>query len=109
MSKIEQLQQMEQAFQGLNMQKQQHHAKLLEIDSALSELETTTESYKIIGNLMVKTDKEKVTKELTDSKERAEIRIKSLESQEKPMLEKLKTMREEVMAEMENGQSSKSD
>jgi len=62
--KITQLQMMEQALQNSVLQKQQLSTQLIEIDSAIKELETTPKSYKIIGNIMIDTNKIELTKDL---------------------------------------------
>ncbi len=55
---IEQINQIEQARRNLGMQKQQLETQLLEIETALRELVPSSESYIIIGNIMVKKEKE---------------------------------------------------
>jgi len=80
--KIAKLQTMEQSVQQYVMQRQQFNAQLLEIDSALSEIESSQEMYKIIGNIMVKSSKATLKKELEHRKEMANLRIKTLEKQE---------------------------
>lgn len=98
--KIKQLQLYEQNIQVLGMQKQRFQSQLIEISSALSELEGTDESYKIIGNIMVKTPKDSLIKELEEKKEIAGIRLKSIEKQEDNIREKMKSLQEEVMKGM---------
>ena len=62
-AKISQLQMFEQSINNLLMQKQQFQQQLIEIDSALEELKTTENAYKIIANIMVKSDKAKLEKD----------------------------------------------
>lgn len=100
--KISQIQLLEQGLQNFNLQKQQLQSKLVEIDSALSELENTDASYKIIGNIMVKTDKKKLQSQLSKDKENTTIRIKAVEKQEDSMREKAKKLQEEVMKNMKD-------
>ena len=49
----------------------------------LKELEKSNTAYKIVGNIMVSSDKEELLKELNSKKEVVELRIKTLEKQEK--------------------------
>ncbi len=98
--KIKQLQLFEQNLQVLGSQKQQFQAQLIEINSALSELEGTDEAYKIIGNIMVRSDKEKLLSDLKEKKEMVEIRIKNLEKQEDQIKQRTKKLQQEVMKEM---------
>ena len=51
--KISQLQMFEQSLQGFLGQKQQFQMQLVEVESALGELENTEKAYKIVGNIMV--------------------------------------------------------
>lgn len=95
--KINQLQLFEQSLQNLLIQKQQFQLQLAEIDSALKELETTEEVYKIIGDIMVSTKKEDLKKDLKEKKEINELRIKSLEKQEAQIKEKASNLQEEVL------------
>jgi prefoldin beta subunit len=101
--KINQLQLLEQNMQQYSMQKQQFQGQLIEIESALSELKSTTDAYKIVGNIMVKSSKADLDKELTSKKDVVELRIKTLEKQEQRLKDKAKEIRSEVMGEMENG------
>ncbi|MBS3112576.1 prefoldin subunit beta [Candidatus Woesearchaeota archaeon] len=98
--KITQLQMMEQALQNSVLQKQQLSTQLIEIDSAIKELETTPKSYKIIGNIMIDTNKIELTKDLIKKKESTELRISTIEKQEQRFQEKAKSMQEELMKEI---------
>lgn len=100
--KISQLQLLEQNLQNFNMQKQQLQSKIFEFDSALEELANTEESYKIVGNIMVKVDKSSLKKELEEGKENTTIRINALEKQEQALREKAKKIQQEVVEEMKD-------
>lgn len=95
--KINQLGLFEQSLQNLLMQKQQFQLQLAEIDSALKELETAEESYKIVGNIMVLTKKEDLKKDLKEKKEIIELRIKNMEKQETRIKEKASKLQEEIL------------
>ena len=62
-----------------------------EIDSAGEDV------FKIIGQLMIKTDKEKVKKELENKEKLLGIRINSFEKQESIFLEKIESLRSEII------------
>lgn len=98
--KISKLQLFEQNLQQFSMQKQQFQTQLAEIDSALKELETTQNAYKIIGNIMVASDKNILKKELEEKKEMVDIRIKTIEKQETQIREKAQTLKDEVMGKL---------
>jgi prefoldin beta subunit len=105
-AKIQQLQLIEQSLTNLLMQRQQFQTQLIEIDSALSELENTDTIYKIVGNIMISSDKEKIRSELTSKKEVVELRIKNLEKQENQIKEKAKKLQSEVLSEMKGGEKN---
>lgn len=95
--KIGQLQLLEQGLQTFSLQKQQFQAQLMEIESALKELKEAKTAYKIVGNIMVDTKKEDLEKDLREKKERVELRIKSVEKQEKQLGEKVSSIQAEVL------------
>lgn len=94
--KIGQLQLFEQSLQNILVQKQQFQSQLMEIESALKELETTKEAYKIVGNIMVASKKEDLKKDLDSKKETVSLRIKTMEKQENHIREKAKKIQQEV-------------
>ncbi len=98
--KLKQISILEQNMQMLTQQKQQFQTQLIEVESAMKELDTTTESFKIIGNIMVKTDKQTLVDDISQKKEMLDLRISTLEKQEKSLKEKFKSLQEEVMSEM---------
>lgn len=101
--KIQELQILEQNIQSFSHQKQTIKAQQLEAESALSELKTTTESYKIIGNIMVKTKKTELISELDSKQELLVTRMNKLEKQETLLREKFETLQKEVMSLMQKG------
>jgi prefoldin beta subunit len=100
-AKIEQLQLLEQNLQNFLVQRQQFQQQIVEIESALGELESTTQAYKIVGNIMVASDKDKLKKDLEKKKEVLDLRIKTLEKQEKQLKDKASQTQSEVLKEME--------
>lgn len=98
--KINNLSMMEQSLQQFLAQKQSFQAQLMELDSALEELEKTDTAYKIVGNVMVAADRDSLREDLKQKKETTEIRIKSIEKQENRMREKTSELQSEVMKEM---------
>lgn len=95
--KISQLQILEQSMQNFMVQKQQFQQQLVEINSALKELKEAEQSYKIIGNVMVSAKKEDLTKDLEEKKKMLELRISTIEKQEKQIKEKASNMQEQVL------------
>ena len=101
-SKIKELQLIEQNAQQYLMQKQQFQTQLIEIESALKELKKSDTSYKIVGNIMVKTNNDELNKDLSKKKEMFDLRIKTLEKQEEKLKSKAKDIQKEVLGEMKN-------
>lgn len=98
--KINQLQLMEQNVNMLLAQKQQFQAQLIEVNSALGEVEKTETAYKIVGSIMVLSKKEDLKSDLMSKKEIVELRIKSLEKQESSIKDKAKKLQTEVLERM---------
>ena len=95
--KIGQLQMFEQSLQSFLGQKQQFQIQLVEVDSALNELENTGKAYKIIGNLMVESDKNELKSDLQSKKEMLELRIKTMDKQESQVREKASKLQSEIL------------
>jgi len=98
--KIQRLQIYEQSLQNLLMQKQQFQSQQGEIDTALKELQNSSESYKIIGNIMVKADKQPLIDDLTQKSSTLALRIKSVEKQEAGIKEKAEALQQDIMKGM---------
>ena len=95
--KIGQLQMFEQSLQNFLGQKQQFQVQLVEVESALGELESTNKAYKIIGNIMVENDKNELKADLQSKKEMLELRIKTMEKQETQVREKTSKLQSEIL------------
>ena len=95
--KIGQLQMFEQSLQNFLGQKQQFQVQLVEVESALSELGNTDKAYKIVGNIMVETDKNELKSDLLSKKEMLELRIKTMEKQESQVREKASNLQSEIL------------
>jgi|SRR3989344_7356283 len=96
--KVQELQLIEQNLSNLLLQKQTFQSRLLENENALSEIENTKkQSYKIVGNLLVAMDKDKLKKDLQSEKEIFELRIKNIEKQENKLKDRAKELQEEVL------------
>ncbi len=99
--KIAELQMIEQNMQNFLMQKQNFQGQLLEVENALKEIEATKDkAYKIVGNIMVLADKDKLKKELESRKEVLDLRVKSVSKQESALKEKAEALQKELMEEL---------
>ena len=95
--KISQLQMFEQSLQNFLGQKQQFQVQLVEVESALNELNNTEKAYKIVGNIMVESDKNELKAELQSKKEMLELRIKTMERQETQVREKASKLQSDIL------------
>lgn len=95
--KLQELQLAEQNFQNLLLQKQAFQMELNELDSAIEESKKSNDDiYRIIGQIMVKSKKENIIKELEEKKHIFNIRIKTLENQEKLFSDKFEKLKKEL-------------
>lgn len=98
-NQLKQLQQFQQQLEIITQQRLQVEARLKETETALEELsklEGEESIYKAIGNLIIKTNKDKLIKELQEDKESLEIRKKSLESQENRLKERIEDLQNKI-------------
>lgn len=88
----------EQQLRSVLIQKEALKLQIAEIENALNELERTKEEnvYKLVGNVLIKKNKDEVKKELIGIKEDAEIKIASLENIEKDLIDKIKKIEEKL-------------
>lgn len=99
--KIQEMQILEQRLQNSMLQKQAFQMELAETNAALEEIDKAgDEVFKIIGQLMIKSEKSKIKTELLEKLKILEIRIKSFEKQEVSLSEQLEKLREEVTNSM---------
>jgi len=98
---MQEMQILEQNLQNLLLQKQAFQMELSETQSALKEMDNSGDDvFKIVGQLMIKTQKSKVKEELKNKEKILDLRMKTIEKQEKSLTEKLGELREEVMSSM---------
>jgi prefoldin beta subunit len=101
--KITQLQLCEQNMHQFLTQKRTFQAQVLEIDNALREVETSTGIvYKIVGGVMLESTKDKIQHDLKERKDILDLRLQSVEKQEKATKEKAEKIQSEVMAAIES-------
>ena len=98
--KITQLQNLEQNINNLIAQKQQFQAQNIEVENALSQLDSTDKVFSILGNIMVSSTKVNVKKDLKDKQEIINIRLKTMEKQEDKLRAQAKEIQKEVMKEI---------
>ena len=100
--KIQELQGMEQNLHGLVMQKQAFQMELTETENALKEVSSSTDDvFKLVGNIMIKTDKKATEEDLTKKKDLLALRLKSIEGEEKDLTDKAEALKTDVMAKIQ--------
>jgi prefoldin beta subunit len=106
-NQIAQFQQVQQQLQQILNQKYRMEAQLKEMDLTIDELKKTPEDspvYKNAGALMIKvSDREGLLKEIEDDKETTEVRVKSLDRQEKMLREKYQLMQDQISKAIGSG------
>ena len=86
-------QQITQGLQQLQIQKQRLQHERIELESALEELEGSEDSYKVIGNLMVKKSAKSIGEELSQKLEQTTKQIERLEEQHERLQEQAEQAR----------------
>jgi len=93
------LQQLQQTLQAVASQKQQLEIEASETDKALTELDKLTDDvavYKSVGNLLLKSDRQTLLKDLKERKELLGTRVTVLGRQEERTKERLKEMQDKL-------------
>ncbi|MBM4237529.1 MAG: prefoldin subunit beta [Euryarchaeota archaeon] len=99
-NQIAQFQQLQQQLQAVLTQKFQMEAQLREMERTVEELNKSTDEvpiYKSVGSLLIKAkDRESVLREIQDDKETLEVRVKTLDRQEKGLRERYQSLQDQI-------------
>ena len=88
---------LQQRLQIFLAQKQQFQLQMLEVENAIKEVSTAkAPAYKLVGELLIEKNIEELKNELTDKQKELELRIKSLEKQEKAIKDKSTELQKSV-------------
>lgn len=105
-NQIAQFQQVQQQLQQIMSQKYRMEAQMREMEMTVDELKKAAVDapvYKNVGSLMVMVkDKEALLHEIEDDKETTEVRVKSLDRQEKMLKDKYQVMQEQISRALGN-------
>ena len=105
-NQIAQFQQVQQQLQQIMSQKYRMEAQMREMEMTTEELKKAAADapvYKNVGSLMVMVkDKEALLHEIEDDKETTEVRVKSLDRQEKMLKDKYPVMQEQISRALGN-------
>ena len=103
-NQVAQLQQMQQQMQTILQQKSQYEMTVRESKRAEEELKETPSDAQVfmtIGTVMVQHTKEHVEKALADKIDTLELRIRSLEKQEKALQSRFEQLQQQVRSAIE--------
>lgn len=96
--KMQELNILEQNLQNILFQKQAFELELDETNASLAETEKSGDDvFKIIGQLMIKTEKSRIKTELLEKQKILDMRINSFDKQETYLREKIDKIREELI------------
>jgi len=102
-NKLQEMQILEQNLQNLLMQKQAFQLELRETESALEEVEKSGDDvFKIVGQLMIKSDKKTVVDGLSKKKKLLDLRMKTMQNQEDILTKRLEELREDLLGKGKN-------
>jgi prefoldin beta subunit len=100
--KIEELQILEHRLQEILMERQNIQIELNGIENAIDELDKTSgDVYKILSGVMVKSNKEKLAKDLEEKKKFLDIKLRSVEKQSSVINSKSEEIRKEIQNSLE--------
>ena len=94
---LQKLQVIEQTLHTQSAQRNALQAQIMEVENAVRELADAKESWRIIGNIMVKTESTKLKTELEEKKESLQTRIAGVERQEKKLREEMQKLQNEIL------------
>jgi|SRR3989344_2254353 len=100
--KIQDLQLLEQNFQNILMQKQTFQIESNETNTALEEVDKAQKDvFRVLGQIMVKADKNELKKELKEKKELLDLRMKAIEKQELSLREQIERLRGDIVNKLQ--------
>ncbi|MBU5557984.1 MAG: prefoldin subunit beta [Candidatus Aenigmatarchaeota archaeon] len=96
---ILQLQTFQQQANALALQRESLTIQKIELERALEELKKASDKedvFKAVGPVLIKSTKAALIKELTEKKDTADVRLKSVEKQDAKIHEKIKEIQEKL-------------
>jgi prefoldin beta subunit len=98
-NQLAQLQQLQQQAQAVISQKTQIEALIRETDAALKELEKSSDDaviYKSVGELLFKSEKNKLVEELKERKDMMDLRLKTMSKQEERIQSRFSQLQDQL-------------
>lgn len=106
---ISKLQFLENSYNNLIMQKRQLTARVNENKEAIEQLKNTSESYLILGNIMIKKDKEDLSKDLENKNASFSKNLEIMEKREVELMQKKTSMQKELFEKLKSQTKGGSD
>ena len=107
-NQLAQFQQVQQQLQAVLNQKFQMDAQVKEMQRTIDELNKSADDvviYKSVGSLLLKADgKASILTQIEDNKETMEIRVKTLERQEKSLRDRYQVLQEQISKALQGPQ-----
>ena len=99
---IQEIQILEQNFEQLLQQKHLFNMEISETDLALKEIEKSDgDVFKLVGGqVIIKTTKEKLSQDLKHKKNMLELRMKSIDKQEKEFSDRIEELRQRILTKI---------
>jgi prefoldin beta subunit len=95
---LQELQFLEQNLSSILMQKRAIDMEIAELESSIEEVKKTKDGvFKLIGNIMIKTDKESVERDLKERILKIKSKAKTYDLQEKNVSNRIKEIREKIL------------
>lgn len=105
---LEKMQSIQGHLRQILMQKQAFQMELDETVSSLNEVEKSKDDiYKVVGQLMIKSPKDKILEELKNKEKIISTRLKRLDEEEERLNTKTKKLREELIKETKDSEKNK--
>ena len=99
---IQDLQILEQSYQAMFMQKQSIQIELGETKTAIEEIDKSKDTiFRVIGQVMVKAEKDVLKKELKEKKDFLELRLRSIDKQEADLRGNIERIRGEIVSKLQ--------
>ncbi|MDK2849570.1 MAG: prefoldin beta subunit [Candidatus Woesearchaeota archaeon] len=90
----------EQTLQNLLLQKQTINSQINELSLALKELEHSEDSYRLLGNILIKVEPKSLREQLTKDLDSLNLRLKSIEKQEESLTQRLQALQKEFLSQI---------
>ena len=104
--KLEELQDLQETAQQVAAQKQQTENRLNEVEAALDALDNIDEDtamYREVGELLIESEYDEATEDLSETQESLEVRVETLDKQENRVREQFEELQSELQGMLGGG------